>query len=340
MKTNKVIVIAEAGVNHNGDIEIAKKLIDIAEQAGADYVKFQTFKADTLASKNSKKAEYQKKMTNTDESQYDMLKKLELSKADHETLINYCSNKKINFLSSPFDIDSVNYLDSINIPLFKIPSGEITNLPYLMQIGSKNKPIILSTGMSNLIEIKKALDVLIDSGSKKSQITVLHCNTEYPTPFKDVNMNAMLSIKNKLNIDVGYSDHTIGIEISLLAVSLGAKVIEKHFTLDKNMDGPDHAASLNPLELKSMILSIRNIEKAFGTGIKQASSSELPNIVIARKSIFYNSELSIGSKISDSDIISLRPGDGISPMLWNEIIGKTLKVNVKKFQKVSKDDFK
>tara|TARA_Y100001970_G_scaffold294060_1_gene446382 strand:- start:6638 stop:7660 length:1023 start_codon:yes stop_codon:yes gene_type:complete len=340
LKTNKVIVIAEAGVNHNGDIEIAKKLIDIAEQAGADYVKFQTFKADTLASKNSKKAEYQKKMTNTDESQYDMLKKLELSKADHETLINYCSNKKINFLSSPFDIDSVNYLDSINIPLFKIPSGEITNLPYLMQIGSKNKPIILSTGMSNLIEIKKALDVLIDSGSKKSQITVLHCNTEYPTPFKDVNMNAMLSIKNKLNIDVGYSDHTIGIEISLLAVSLGAKVIEKHFTLDKNMDGPDHAASLNPLELKSMILSIRNIEKAFGTGIKQASSSELPNIVIARKSIFYNSELSIGSKISDSDIISLRPGDGISPMLWNEIIGKTLKVNVKKFQKVSKDDFK
>ena len=326
----RTIIIAEAGVNHNGDISLAKKLIDIAEEAGADYIKFQTFKANSLVIKKLAKADYQKKMTNVDETQYQMLKKLELSKNDHKILINYCLNKNVKFLSSPFDIDSINYLDSINIPLFKIPSGEITNLPYLKAVGSKNKPIILSTGMSDLNEIKGALDILIESGANKNQITVLHCNTEYPTPFEDVNMNAMLTIKNEFNVDIGYSDHTIGIEISLLAVSLGAKIIEKHFTIDKKMEGPDHAASLNPKELKSMISGIRNIEKAFGRSVKKPSESEISNIPIVRKSIVALKDIPENEIFNSSNITIKRPGNGISPMKWNDVIGKRAKKNFKK----------
>lgn len=319
---DRTLIIAEAGVNHNGSLELAKKLIDVAVDAGVDYVKFQTFKALNLASKNAEKASYQKKNTNnSEESQLEMLKKLELSKEMHFALIDYCNEKGIKFLSTGFDLESIAFLNKIDIDLFKIPSGEITNLPYLRKIGSLGKPIIISTGMSNIEEIEKALEVLINAGAKKEHITVLHCNTDYPTPMQDVNLSAMNTIKEKFDVQVGYSDHTLGIEIPIAAVAMGATVIEKHFTLDKTMEGPDHKASLEPGELKAMVDGIRNIEIALGDGIKKASASESKNIEIARKSIVASKKINSGDVFTEDNITVKRPGNGMSPMLWDSIIG-------------------
>ena len=318
----KTFIIAEAGVNHNGSIELAFKLIDTAKEAGADAVKFQSFKAASLVSKKAEKAEYQKLTTDSNESQYEMIKRLELNFEDHIKLIEYCKSKNIIFLSSPFDLDSIDLLNNLGLETFKIPSGEIINLPYLRKIGNLNKKVILSTGMADLGEIEDALDILIVSGTKKENITVLHCNTEYPTPFEDVNLEAMLTIKNAFDVKVGFSDHTNGIEVPIAAVALGADVIEKHFTLDRNMEGPDHKASLEPTELKAMIESIRNIEKALGDGIKKPSKSELKNKPIARKSLVAIKRIEIGESFTENNISIKRPGNGISPMRWDEIIGK------------------
>jgi N,N'-diacetyllegionaminate synthase len=337
---NKVIIIAEAGVNHNGDFENAKKLILAAATAGADYVKFQTFKADKLVSKEAKKAEYQKANLKEDgDTQYDMLKKLEMSEAWHYELIKYANICGIKFLSTGFDEDSIDFLDSLNIDLFKVPSGEITNKPYLEHIAKKGKPIVISTGMSNLEEIKDAVGVIQNHKIPKDLITILHCNTEYPTPMQDVNLLAMNTIQNELGVQVGYSDHTLGIEVPIAAVALGAVLIEKHFTLDRNLPGPDHLASLNPDELKSMVQAIRNIESAIsGNGIKTPSESEINNISIARKSIHVSNDLPSGHIITESDLIALRPGDGISPMVWETIIGKKLTANKLKFDKLNFSD--
>ncbi|MDA9617107.1 N-acetylneuraminate synthase [Flavobacteriaceae bacterium] len=338
---NKTIIIAEAGVNHNGDIETAKRLIDVASDAGVDYVKFQTFKAEKLVSLNAKKANYQSVNTNDgDDSQYGMLKKLELSHQDHIGLMAYCAQKKIKFFSTAFDVEGVKYLSNLGLELFKIPSGEITNYPYLKAIALCGKPVIMSTGMCTETEIKECVDVLLEFGLTKENISILHCNTEYPTPMKDVNLKAMMNIKDKFGVDVGYSDHTLGIEIPTAAVALGAKIIEKHFTLDRTLPGPDHAASLEPDELKAMVKSVRNIEFAIsGSGIKKPSESEIKNITIARKSIHLNKNLSEGHIICEEDIIALRPGDGISPMEWNTIIGKKLKEQKKRFDKLFYSDF-
>ena len=337
---NKTIIIAEAGVNHNGDIETAKKLIDVAAEAGVDYIKFQSFKADKLVSPDAKKADYQIKNTGKeDDSQYQMLKQLELSVDDHIELIEYCSLKKINFFSTAFDLDGISFLSSLNLEVFKIPSGELTNFPYLKAVANTGLPVILSTGMANLDEIQKSVEVLVSYGTKKDEITVLHCNTQYPTPMTDVNLKAMLTIKDKLGVSIGYSDHTLGIEVPIAAVALGAKVIEKHFTLDRNMEGPDHKASLEPNELKEMVIAIRNIEKAIsGSGIKEASSSEKKNIHIARKSIHLFRDLKYGSIITEKDIISLRPGDGICAMNWENVIGKQVNKDLKKFTKLTLKD--
>jgi N-acetylneuraminate synthase/N,N'-diacetyllegionaminate synthase len=337
---SKVIIIAEAGVNHNGDIQLAKKLIDVAVEAGVDYVKFQTFKADKLVSREAKKASYQNKNINDgDDSQYNMLKKLELSHENHLELISYCKERNIKFFSTAFDVEGVNYLNDLGLSFFKIPSGEITNYPYLKAVALCGKPVIMSTGMCSEIEIKEAVDVLIKFGLKKGAISILHCNTEYPTPMKDVNLKAMLAIKQKFEVQVGYSDHTLGIEVPIAAVALGATIIEKHFTLDRNLPGPDHVASLEPNELKAMVDAIRNIELALsGDGEKIPSESESKNIAIARKSIHLNKNLSKGHIITDKDIISLRPGDGISPMEWENIVGKILKENKKEFDKLLLSD--
>jgi len=320
---SSTFIIAEAGVNHNGSIELAYKLIDAAKNAGADAVKFQTFKADTLVSKKADKAQYQKQSTDSSESQYEMIKKLELSIEDHKKLIDYCNKINIQFLSSPFDLDSIDLLNKLGLEIFKIPSGEIINLPYLRKIGKLNKNVILSTGMADLGEIEDALDVLTENGTDKNKITVLHCNTEYPTPFEDVNLNAMLTIKNALNVKVGYSDHTKGIEVPIAAVALGAEVIEKHFTLDRNMEGPDHKASLEPKELKKMVTAIRNIEKTMGNGIKKPSHSELKNKPIARKSLIAIKEIKKDERFTKENVGIKRPGNGISPMRWEEVMGKT-----------------
>lgn len=317
----KTLIIAEAGVNHNGDIDIAKKLVDAAANAGADYVKFQTFKAENLVKKNAAKASYQIDNTGNSDSQFKMLKKLELSHENHEILITYCKSKKIKFLSTAFDLESVDFLKD-KLDFYKIPSGEITNLPYLENIAKLNLDIVMSTGMANMNEVSNALNVLIKNGITKNRITVLHCNTEYPTPMEDVNLSAMLTIANKLNVNVGYSDHTLGIEIPIAAVALGAKVIEKHFTLDRKMSGPDHSASLEPNELKSMVDAIRNIEVAMGDGIKKPSKSEFKNITVARKSIVASMDIQKGTIFTSENITVKRPGKGISPMKWNEIIGK------------------
>ena len=317
-----ILIIAEAGVNYNGSIKKAKMLIDAAEESGADYVKFQTFKAKTLVTKTAEKAEYQKGLTSTDETHFEMIKKLELDKDKHEELINYCKTKDIQFLSSAFDYDSINLLAELDIPLFKIPSGEITNLPYLRHIGRMGKPIIMSTGMSTLDEVHNALKILIESGAEKEQITILHCNTEYPTPMIDVNLKAMITIKDELGVNIGYSDHTLGIEVSIAAVAMGATVIEKHFTLDRNMSGPDHAASLEPEELKAMVTAIRNIEKAMGDGIKKPSPSETKNISVARKSIVAKMPIKKGELFTEENLTVKRPGIGISPMEWDAVIGK------------------
>ncbi|MDT8338776.1 MAG: N-acetylneuraminate synthase [Sulfurimonas sp.] len=318
---NKVFIIAEAGVNHNGSVELAKKLIDAAVEAGADAVKFQTFKAEKLVSKNAAKAEYQKQTTDKTESQFDMIKKLELDEATHHELMSYCKSKNIMFLSTPFDHDSIELLNTLGLEIFKIPSGEITNLPYLRQIGKLSKKVILSTGMADIGEIEDALDVLIKAGTKKENITVLHANTMYPTPMEDVNLKAMVTIGKTFDVSYGYSDHTLGIEVDIAAVALGASCIEKHFTLDKTMEGPDHKASLEPDELKAMVKAIRNIELALGSSVKKPSKSEIPNMQIARKSIVAACEIKKGELLSEDKLAIKRPGNGISPMRWDEIVG-------------------
>ena len=336
------IIIAEAGVNHNGDLKLAKQLVDEAVNAEVDYIKFQSFKAEKLVSPDAKKANYQiVNMNEGDNSQFEMLKKLELSNASHLELISYCEEKGIKFFSTAFDVDGVNYLNQLSLPLFKIPSGEITNFPYLKAVALCRKPTIMSTGMSTEDEIEQAISVLIKYGLTKNQISLLHCNTEYPTPMKDVNLMAMLTIKEKFGVNVGYSDHTLGIEVPIAAVTLGATIIEKHFTLNRNLPGPDHLASLEPGELKSMVKAIRNIELAIGgNGIKMPSESETKNITIARKSIHLAKDLSNGHIITESDLIALRPGDGISPMAWESLIGKKLSVNKFKFDKLNLSDLR
>jgi N,N'-diacetyllegionaminate synthase len=315
-----VFIIAEAGVNHNGSIKIAKKLIDAAVESGVNAVKFQTFKAENLVSKNAEKADYQKITTDSIESQFTMIKNLELDINAHKELISYCEEKGIIFLSSPFDHESINVLNNLGLKTFKIPSGEINNLPYLRHIGSLGREVILSTGMSTLKEVEDALNILIDSGTKKENITILHANTMYPTPMKDVNLNAMLTIQKKLDIAVGYSDHTLGIEVDIAAVAMGASIIEKHLTLDKSMNGPDHKASLEPKELKSMVVAIRNIEVALGSSKKKPSPSEIVNMNIARKSIVAIHDVKKGELLTDKNIAIKRPGNGINPMKWDEVI--------------------
>ena len=321
-------IIAEAGVNHNGSIKLAYKLIDEALSAGADAVKFQTFKAKNMVLPKTKKANYQKNK-NKNETQFDMLKKYELSLTEHKKLINYCKKKGIIFLSSAFDIESIDILLKLKLDIFKIPSGEINNLPYLRYIGSHKKKIILSTGMSTMKEIEDAIKILVKSGTKKKNITVMHTTTMYPTPMEDVNLNAMKSMRDKLKINVGYSDHTPGIEIDVAAIALGASMIEKHFTLDKKLDGPDHKASLNPKELRLMIKSIRNIEKAMGNGIKKITKSEKINLNIVRKSIVVKKSIKKGEIFSEKNLTTKRPGTGLSPMQWDKIIGKVASRNYK-----------
>ena len=318
-----VFVIAEAGVNHNGNIELAKKLIDVASKAGADAVKFQTFKASNLVSKDAKKAHYQKEnMQDSDDNQFNMLKKLELDVDAHKKLIEYCKSKNIIFLSTPFDHESIELLSDLGLSIFKIPSGEITNLPYLRHIGSLDKEVILSTGMANMDEISDALEILLKAGTKKQNITILHANTMYPTPMEDVNLKAMLSIRDSFGCEVGYSDHTLGIEVDIAAVAMGASVIEKHFTLDKTMQGPDHKASLEPDELEAMVKAIRNIQKALGSSEKKPSPSEMPNMEVTRKSIVASCRIKKGDVFTEQNLTTKRPANGISPMKWDEYIGK------------------
>ncbi|EHH0538171.1 N-acetylneuraminate synthase [Campylobacter lari] len=319
---NQIIVIAEAGVNHNGDINIAKKLIEMASKAGADYIKFQTFKTELGISKNASKAHYQLQTTDKTESQFDMIKRLELSKQDHEILLEHCKKNHIKFLSTAFDLDSIDLLVELGIEFFKIPSGELTNLPYLRKIGRLNKQVIVSTGMATLGEIEEALNVLIENGTQREKITILHCNTEYPTPIEDVNLKAMQTLKEAFKVSVGYSDHTLGIMVPIAAVAMGASIIEKHFTLDKTMSGPDHLASLEPEELEIMIRNIRDLEKALGDGIKKASNSEMKNKNIGRKSIVAICSIKKGEIFTEKNLGVKRPGTGISPMLWDEVIGK------------------
>lgn len=320
----KTLIIAEAGVNHNGDIKLAKKLIDVAAQAGVDYVKFQTFKASKLVTKKASRAKYQDANTKNNDSQFEMLKKLELSQENHYHLIEYSKTKKVKFLSTGFDFQSIDFLHKIGIRLAKIPSGEITNLPYLRKIAGLFPEVILSSGMADIVEVKDAVNVLLKGGVYKENLTILHCNTEYPTLMKDVNLKAMLNIKEEVCVNVGYSDHTLGIEVPVAAVALGARVIEKHFTLDRNMDGPDHKASLEPDELKLMVDSIRNIEQALsGSGIKEPSVSESKNKDIVRKSIVAIKSIKKGEVFDESNIGVKRPGTGISPMKWDDVIGQT-----------------
>jgi len=319
----KTFIIAEAGVNHNGSPQLAKKMIDVAVESRADAIKFQTFKAEKVVSRYAPKAEYQKKTTTADESQFEMIKKLELDVDAHRELIAHCRQKNIQFLSTPFDLESIDLLNKLGLEVFKIPSGEITNLPYLRRVGALKKEIILSTGMADLGEIEDALDVLTGAGTELKNITVLHCNTEYPTPMQDVNLKAMQTIARTFGVRVGYSDHTLGIEIPIAAVAMGATIIEKHFTIDKNMTGPDHSASLEPRELKAMVEAIRNIEKALGNGIKKPSPSELKNKSVVRKSIVAARDILKGEVFSEENITAKRPGNGISPMRWDEMIGKS-----------------
>jgi len=339
MNTEKVTIIAEAGVNHNGELAIAKQLIDVAEKAGADYVKFQAFKADKLVSREAKKAEYQKKnIGDDDDNQYNMLSQLEIDREFHEKLQTYCNEKNIGFYSSPFDLDGIEMLHQIGMRVFKVPSGEITNLPYLRKLGELNCEIILSSGMSDLDEIAKALNVLEESGTGKDKITVLHCNTDYPTRFEDVNLLAMNTIGMELGVRIGYSDHTPGIEVPVAATALGAKVIEKHFTLDRSMKGPDHKASLEPDELGHMVGAIRNIEMALGDGVKKPSKSEIKNIPIARKSIHVARNLKKGHQLKQDDLIMLRPGDGISPMEVDQFTGRVLNSDLPEGHKLRIED--
>jgi N,N'-diacetyllegionaminate synthase len=319
---NRTLIIAEAGVNHNGDLELAKQLIDVAAKAGADYVKFQTFSADRIVSRSASKAEYQQQATDASETQYEMLKRLELSHEMHLELIEHCEKQSIKFLSTGFDVESVEILVDLGIDLIKIPSGEITNLPYLRLIGSLGLPVILSTGMSTMDEIGHALIILEGAGLGRSQVTVLHCTTEYPAPMDEVNLRAIKSISSTFGVVVGYSDHTVGIEVSIAAVALGASVIEKHFTLDRSLPGPDHKASLEPNELIAMVKAIRNIEGSLGSGIKVPALSEIKNLHIARKSIVAKQQITKGEVFSTSNLTVKRPGDGISPMHWDLLVGQ------------------
>ncbi|MEI7788386.1 MAG: N-acetylneuraminate synthase [Chlorobiaceae bacterium] len=320
--STRTLIIAEAGVNHNGDLDMARKLIDVAAEAGADLVKFQTFSADRLVTHTAKKADYQTQSTFINESQHDMLLRLELTSEMHQQLIAHCAVQNIGFFSTGFDRESVDLLVSLGQNRFKIPSGEITNLPYLRHIGGFGKPLIMSTGMATLGEIEAAIDVLEQAGTPRSNITVLHCTTEYPTPMVDVNLRAMQSIHHAFGVEVGYSDHTLGIEVAVAAVALGASVIEKHFTLDRNLPGPDHKASLEPLELKAMVSAIRNIELALGDGIKHLTASEAKNKPIARKSLVAIQSIKAGELFTEQNITAKRPGSGISPMHWDEVVGK------------------
>jgi len=317
------IIIAEAGVNHNGSLENARKLVDAAVNAGVDYVKFQTFKADKIASKSAAKASYQEATTGNAESQLDMLRKLELDEAAHLQLIAYCNEKGIQFLSTAFDLDSIDLLHRLGVRLGKIPSGEITNVPYLRKMSATFPHLIMSTGMAYMAEIKAALEILVKAGTPRENITILHCNTEYPTPMEDVNLRAMLTIKEEMGVNIGYSDHTLGIEVPIAAVALGATVIEKHFTLDRYMEGPDHRASLEPEELFNMVRSIRNIEKAIGSDIKEPSLSESNNIRIVRKSIVASRPILKGEVFTEENLTVKRPGTGISPMEWDTVIGRS-----------------
>lgn len=315
-----VIVIAEAGVNHNGSFELAKKMVDAAKESGVDYVKFQTFNPKKLVSKYAEKAEYQKKTTGSDETQLQMLQKLTLTEDNFLSLRDYCKEVGIGFISTPFDLDSIAFLETFDMDFWKVPSGEVTNLPYLEAIARTKRKVVMSTGMCDMNEIQDAMEVLEKNGT--TEITLLHCNTQYPTPYEHVNLSAMSTIKDTLHKEVGYSDHTQGIEVPIAAVAMGATVIEKHFTLDKNMEGPDHKASLDPTELKQMVSAIRNIEKAIGSGLKEPSSSELTNKAVARKSIVASREIKQGEIFSEDNLTTKRPGTGISPMKWYEVIGK------------------
>ena len=326
----KVLIIAEAGVNHNGSLENAKKLIDAAADAKADYVKFQTFKANKIVSRTAQKADYQVKNINDgDNSQYAMLKKLEMPEEWHYELADYANSKNIKFLSTGFDEESIDFLDKLGVDLYKIPSGEITNKRYLQHIARKGKEIIISTGMATMDEITMAVDIIMNEGIAKDKISVLHCNTEYPTPMKDVNLKAMNTIGKELGVKIGYSDHTLGIEVPIAAVAMGAQVIEKHYTLDRNMPGSDHLASLEPDELKQMVASIRNIERAIsGSGMKEPSESEKKNIEIVRKSLHFNKNLAKGEILKEEDLIAIRPGTGINPLRIDDFIGKELAIAV------------
>lgn len=316
---DKILIIAEAGVNHNGSLELAKKLVDVAKECGADIVKFQTAKLESLVSKYAPMAEYQKNNIGQEKSQSDMLKDLLLAFEDFVELKKYCEEVGIEFLSTPFDIESIHFLKDM-VRLWKVPSGEITNLPYLVEIAKTKMPVILSTGMCEMEEIEAAVEILRQNGTE--DITLLHCNTQYPTPYEDVNLRAMNGLKERFSVKVGYSDHTKGIEVSIAAVAMGATVIEKHFTLDKNLEGPDHKASLEPSELEQMIQSIRNIESALGDEDKKPSPSEKPNIAVARKSIVAARKIMAGEIFSEENLTTKRPGNGISPMKWYEVMGK------------------
>ena len=320
----KTFIIAEAGVNHNGSIDLAKELIDIAVKSGVDAVKFQTFKAELIVSKSADKAEYQKSTTDINETQYEMLKSLELTEQMHETLVNYCKLKNIDFLSTPFDFPSIYMLNKLGMTKYKIPSGEITNLPYLRAVAGVAKEIILSTGMSSLAEVKQAFEVLLNAGMERKNITVLHATSEYPCPMREVNLNAMLTLKNELNVNTGYSDHTNGIEVPIAAVAMGATVIEKHFTISRDLPGPDHAASLEPDELIAMVKGIRNIELALGSGEKKATTSELLNLKVGRKSIVAKTKIKKGDLLTEDNVTVKRPGYGLNPMkYWDVVIGSS-----------------
>ncbi len=318
---SKVVIIAEAGVNHNGSFEMACRLADEAKHAGADYVKFQTGIPENVISVLAEQAEYQKHNTGTSESQLDMVRKIMLRPDDFKPLKEYCDSIGIRFLSTPFDLDSIDILKPLEMDLWKIPSGEITNLPYLRKIASMGQPVVMSTGMSRLGEVDDAVGVLLDGGLTLDMITLLHCNTEYPTPYTDVNLRAMLTLRDAIGCRVGYSDHTLGIEVPVAAVAMGAEMIEKHFTLDKTLPGPDHVASLEPAELKAMVSAIRHTEAALGSGRKDVSPSERKNIAIARKSIIAARPISKGERFSHDNLTVKRPGNGISPMLWDTVVG-------------------
>lgn len=334
----KVLIIAEAGVNHNGSIELAKRLADKAKEAGADIVKFQTAKPENLVSKSARMADYQKQNTGKDESQYQMLKKLMLPFEAYDEIFAYCESIGIKPLSTPFDLESIEYLNTKNMPFWKIPSGEITNLPYLIEIAKTKKPVVMSTGMANIAEVKEAVDVLKEYGSE--EITILQCNTQYPTPYSDVNLKAMITMRDELKLPVGYSDHTKGIEIPIAAVAMGAEIIEKHFTLNRYMEGPDHKASLEPDELKLMVDSIRHVEEAMGNGHKQTSESEKSNIAIARKSIVAKRNIKKGELFTSENITTKRPGTGISPMLWFNVLGISAVRNFAEDELIEIDDKK